>query len=135
MALEHGYAPGILPVNSDGTGDAGGEGEVRMRYDANGRASKEIYLRNFSAATAVVGQPYIYSVRGDAGSGQVAIDPTAVATTNREMVVATAATARNSFGWYTFWGVTTAYVSGNVTVSKGDWLKLAPGVSATALCQ
>lgn len=135
MALEHGYWTGVLPVNSDGSGDASGEGEVRLNYDASGRASKSVYLRNFAAATAVVGQPYIYSVAGLAGSGQIAIDPAAVATVNREMVIATAATARNSFGWYTYWGVTTAYVSGNVAVSKGDWLKLAPATAGTALVQ
>jgi hypothetical protein len=133
MALEHGYSAGPPPVNADGTGDATGEGQVRVRFDANGRASKEIYLRNLSGAAGIIGQPYLYQQRGVAGSGQVVIDVAAVATVNREIVFATDTTPVNTFGWYAFWGVATVLVDGTTDVAAGDWLKLAVGTHATLM--
>jgi hypothetical protein len=94
-----------------------------------------IYLRNFSATGAVVGNPYVYSVKGLAGSGQVAIDPAAVATVNRELVFAEETTPINGWGWYAFSGITTVAVSGVPAVSAGDWLKLAANGCTTALVQ
>jgi hypothetical protein len=125
MALDHGYAPGVPPVNSDGVGDAAGEGQVRVRYNANGAMVKQIYLRNFSATGTVVGNPYVYTVKGTPGSGQVAIDPAGVATVNREIVFANEVVGINQWGWFNYAGVATVAVSGFPTVAVGDWLKLS----------
>jgi hypothetical protein len=130
MALDHSYNAGsITPVNSSGAGDAVGEGQVRVRYNANGEPRKEIYLRNFSAAAAVSGQAYVFQPRALPGSGMCAIDATAVATVNRSVVIAQSTIPINQYGWYAYWGVVNAAVSGS-NVLQGDYLKLAPGTQA-----
>jgi hypothetical protein len=133
MSLGHGYNVAPLPVNADGAGDAGGEGEVRVRYNASGAASKEIYLRNLSGGDTVVGQPYLYQQKGLPGSGQVVIDVAAVATVNRELVWATSIVAANQWAWFVFWGVANILVDGNTDVGAGDWLKVAVGTHTNAM--
>lgn len=132
--IESGYIAGIDPLpNNDGAKDATNEGRVRVVMDDNGRVRKEVYLRNHSTTSAISGAPYIYMIKGVAGSGFCAIDPAAVATVNREVVFATTNTAANQFGWYAFSGIMQVAVSGSVSVSAGGWLKLAPGDTPVAL--
>src|SRR5205807_2511688 len=64
--------------------------------------------------------------------GMIAVDPQAVATVNRTVVIAQSTIPVNQYGWYAYWGVVNAAVSGS-SVLAGDYLKLAPGTQTSFL--
>jgi hypothetical protein len=54
-------------------------------------------------------------------------------TVNRQLVVASAAYADQTWGWYTFAGYCDALVDGDATdVTKDDYLKIVAGTNADA---
>lgn len=137
MAIaDWGHPSGVLP-RSLLAGDS--PGQIRLVSYINssgvetGDVCRQVRLFNDRGSACVVGG--VYMVDFDATVAQNLKVATCVAETSvqRQVVVASAATADQTWGWFTFAGYCDALVDGDTTdVAAGDYLKITAGTNADA---
>lgn len=123
-AIDTDTAAGVVP----------GAERIVKYVDSSGNVSgyqKQVLLYNATGGACVAGAVYMVNYDGDEETNPSVIAEVA-GTANREMVVATAATASTAWGWFVYAGYVDAMVEGTTDVAKDDYLKIVEATDADA---
>lgn len=128
------WCPTPMPMPNEVTSlKSLGQVEFIAPNDDTGLWYNRLLAYNATGGALVAGSCYVLSYDGDEEQNPKVIVAAAVATSQRHLCVATAATADATIDWVVVEGYYSVNVDGTTDIAKDDFLKLAPATDADAL--